>query len=440
MSQQHQQSCSCVLLHFTLIFYLCKFLGIYPQSVSAYRSKHALEASKSGSILVVIVMIWITVCYNTFILSQSEGNDQQEADRSNLITNYFTANGRRSSIHFVTDALNFVISIFLTQIKIILMATDQLSSICNQGRLGEFYDRLYSIDSRLIKAGCVLNNGSLAWHCYVMVAMTFLLEIIITLLTFAYLHNHTQWVLVVMWIFSCLPTLYDSLDKIWFTATLHALRQRLSALNRTLTNLKEEESNELSLLKMDYVNGLEYLKRVLNAGRVVKFKNRMRSFDLNKVEERLINICQLHDEICELIQTLHKMWTYPILALMAYGFLIFTAQLYFTYCVTQNQPIPILFRSAESLLMSILFLSYTGVKCVYLIFSSWKTALEAKYTGIALHKYAINLNDKAVYEIVSVNHSSLKLLNHAFDFANCGFLSLSMRTLCGVCVIVHCSK
>ncbi|KAL9909625.1 gustatory receptor 66a isoform 1-T2 [Glossina fuscipes fuscipes] len=316
------------------------------------------------------------------------------------------------------------------------MATDQLSSICNQGRLGEFYDRLYSIDSRLIKAGCVLNNGSLAWHCYVMVAMTFLLEIIITLLTFAYLHNYTQWVLVVLWIFSCLPTLYDSLDKIWFTITLHALRQRLSALNRTLTNLKEDESDELSLLKMDYVNGLEYLKRVLNAGRVVKFKNRMRSFDLNKVEERLINICQLHDEICELIQTFHKMWTYPILALMAYGFLIFTAQLYFTYCVAQNQPIPILFRSAESLLMSILFLSYTGVKCIYLIFSSWKTALEAKYTGIALHKYAINLNDIAVYEIVSVNHSSLKLLNHAFDFANCGFLSLSMRTLCGLSGVI----
>ncbi|XP_037881499.1 gustatory receptor for bitter taste 66a [Glossina fuscipes] len=413
MSQQHQQSCSCVLLHFTLIYYLCKFLGIYPQSVSAYRNKHALEASKSGSILVIIVMIWITVCYNIFILSQSDGNDQREADR---------------------NALNFVISIFLTQIKIILMATDQLSSICNQGRLGEFYDRLYSIDSRLIKAGCVLNNGSLAWHCYVMVAMTFLLEIIITLLTYAYLHNYTQWVLVVMWIFSCLPTLYDSLDKIWFTTTLHALRQRLSALNRTLTNLKEDESDELSLLKMDYVNGLEYLKRVLNAGRVVKFKNRMRSFDLNKVEERLINVCQLHDEICELIQTFHKMWTYPILALMAYGFLIFTAQLYFTYCVAQNQPIPILFRSAESLLMSILFLSYTGVKCIYLIFSSWKTALEAKYTGIALHKYAINLNDKAVYEIV--NHSSLKLLNHAFDFANCGFLSLSMRTLCGLSGVI----
>uniref|UniRef100_A0A1A9ZU02 Gustatory receptor n=1 Tax=Glossina pallidipes TaxID=7398 RepID=A0A1A9ZU02_GLOPL len=340
------------------------------------------------------------------------------------------------------------------------MATDQLSSICNQGRLAEFYNRVYSIDNRLIKEGCVLNNGSLALHCCVMVVLTFLFEIITILLTFVNLINYTQWVLV-MWIFSCLPTLYDSLDKIWFTTSLHALRVRLSALNKILTNLKEvkeksifkrfyeEECNELSLLKIDYVNGLEHLKRELNAGRVVKFKNRIRSFDLSileqksfatdfinveEVKERLTNICQLHDEICELVQTVHKMWTYPILALMAYGFLIFTAQLYFMYCVTQKQPIPTLFRSAESLLISILFLSYTGVKCIYLIFLSWKTVLEAKCTGIALHEYAINLNDKAVYEIV--NHLSLKLLNHAFDFANCGFLPLSMRTLCSLSGVI----
>uniref|UniRef100_A0A1A9V452 Uncharacterized protein n=1 Tax=Glossina austeni TaxID=7395 RepID=A0A1A9V452_GLOAU len=128
-----------------------QFLGIYPQNLSAYRNKHSLAASKNGSFLVVIVMIWIIVCHNTFILSQSEGNDQREASH----------NGQKS---FAKDCIN-----------------------------------------------------------------------------------------------------------------------------------------------------------------------------VEKVKERLTNICQLHNEICELVQTLHKMWTYPILALMAYGFLIFTAQLYFMYCVTQHQ-------------------------------------------------------------------------------------------------------
>lgn len=59
--------------------------------------------------------------------------------------------------------------------------------------------------------------------------------------------------------------------------------------------------------------------------------------DIQKVEEKLNNLCQLHDEICEIGKVLNELWSYPILVLMAYGFLIFTAQLYFLYCATQNQ-------------------------------------------------------------------------------------------------------
>lgn len=149
-----------------------------------------------------------------------------------------------------------------------------------------------------------------------------------------------------------------------------------------------------------------------------------------KVEEKLNNLCQVHDEICEIGKALNELWSYPILSLMAYGFLIFTAQLYFLYCATQYQSIPSLFRSAKNPFITVIVLSYTSGKCVYLIYLSWKTSQASKRTGISLHKCGVVADDNLLYEIV--NHLSLKLLNHSVDFSACGFFTLDMETLYGV--------
>lgn len=149
-----------------------------------------------------------------------------------------------------------------------------------------------------------------------------------------------------------------------------------------------------------------------------------------KVEEKLNNLCQIHDEICEIGKAMNGLWSYPILSLMAYGFLIFTAQLYFLYCATQSQSIPSLFRSAKNPFITVIVLVYTSGKCIYLIYLSWKTSLASKRTGISLHKCGVVADENLLYEIV--NHLSLKLLNHSVDFSACGFFTLDMETLYGV--------
>ena len=97
-----------------------------------------------------------------------------------------------------------------------------------------------------------------------------------------------------------------------------------------------------------------------------------------------------------------------------------------------QQNIPVLFRSAESLLISIIFIVYTASKCVFIIFISWKTKVDAQKTGVQIHKLANAIDEDHCYQVV--NHLSLKLLNHSLNFTACGFFDLDMTTLYAVCL------
>lgn len=57
----------------------------------------------------------------------------------------------------------------------------------------------------------------------------------------------------------------------------------------------------------------------------------------SSIEQKFNNLCQLHDTICRLARELNCLWRYPILMTLAYGFVIYIAQLYFMYCVADEQ-------------------------------------------------------------------------------------------------------
>lgn len=52
----------------------------------------------------------------------------------------------------------------------------------------------------------------------------------------------------------------------------------------------------------------------------------------DKFDKKLTTLCKLHDEICEVAKVANSMFSFQMLALMAYGFIYITAQLYFVYC------------------------------------------------------------------------------------------------------------
>lgn len=119
-----------------------------------------------------------------------------------------------------------------------------------------------------------------------------------------------------------------------------------------------------------------------------------------KLNKKLTRLCQLHDEICDIGKTINQMFSFQMLILMAYGFMSLTAKFYFVYCGLTDQIIPILFRAAENLPVSMAFIVYTGAKCVYVIFTSWQTKLVAQKTGVKIHKVANVVDEDQCYQIV----------------------------------------
>jgi len=91
------------------------------------------------------------------------------------------------------------------------------------------------------------------------------------------------------------------------------------------------------------------------------------------------------------------------------------------------QNIPILFRTASSITLTITSIVYIAYKCVVVIYLSWKTKIDSQKTGIQLHKMANVVDENHFYNVC--NHLSLKLLNHHLNFTACGFFDLDMTTV-----------
>ncbi|XP_049547939.1 gustatory receptor for bitter taste 66a [Anopheles darlingi] len=146
-----------------------------------------------------------------------------------------------------------------------------------------------------------------------------------------------------------------------------------------------------------------------------------------RMDSKLILICRTHDELCEIGKIVNRMYSVQMLVAMAHGFVAITAQLYFLYCGLTGQEVPILFRSAQIVLLSLTYVCYTALKCVVPIFVCWKTKTDSRRTGIEMHYLANVIDESHYYEVV--NHLSLKLLNHHLNFSACGFFDLDMTTL-----------
>lgn len=151
----------------------------------------------------------------------------------------------------------------------------------------------------------------------------------------------------------------------------------------------------------------------------------------DRFDKRLTNLCFLHDEICEIVGIVNYMFSFQMLMLMAYGFLVITAQLYFVYCGLANQvsasfplkeffrgfsmssdskhelnkwsfqAVPRLFRSAENIGISSVSIISTAIVCVYVIYVCWETKNSVGKTGVYLHKLANIVDENHFYEMVN---------------------------------------
>lgn len=119
-----------------------------------------------------------------------------------------------------------------------MMITDQLSALRNQSKIGELYERIRTVDEQLMKQNVFVDISKTAKSILLMVVLTVVCELIILISTYITLVNYTDWKSI-LWLFSCFPTLYNSLDKIWFANTLSALKHRFFVINTALEDMVE---------------------------------------------------------------------------------------------------------------------------------------------------------------------------------------------------------
>lgn len=272
-----------------------------------------------------------------------------------------------------------------------MMAIDLIASIINQQHLIRCIERLENIDYKLSKENIAIGYRSIQRLSVILIVVIMCRKYAITTLSIAWYDlNFFQ-----LW-FVYVPVFVVSLSKIWFVLIICNIRAKYEAINSYLDDLgttlkltkesctkfsenNSDTHNQSSSVARDSINpassiDLGYLPKEIfvkttskeffsppkpnvtfvkpldndeeanNVNHSANVTKKMANGDAtlakngktfsvgDKFDQRLTNLCFIHDEICEIAGIANYMFSFQMLMLMAYGFLAITAQLYFVYC------------------------------------------------------------------------------------------------------------
>ncbi|XP_059611841.1 gustatory receptor for bitter taste 66a-like [Phlebotomus argentipes] len=427
------------------LFYISRVMGIMPYSIGHFFREKKLRPSIVANIWCCIVLLNHTLLYHfaTWSSSLEMGGSQ-------------------------SNTLTIVIGVFIIYMEPALMVTDIISMMVNQRDLIQCMERLQTVDEKLRKENIPLHYKRVVTLVNIILVVALACEII--LISFNYfLFELTEDAIVasLSWFLTALPLMTNSVARVWYIALVCLVRQQFLAINEYFMHtqevfleikLKYTDKKASSAEKSPKVEIVGYLDREIltkqrstpekppqttfpnppiqvHPTQPATIRDTLLAFTVNeknfsvgdKMDKKLILICRLHDEVCEIGKLVNKMFGFQMLITMAYGFMSITAQFYFLYCGLVGQKIPILFRNAQSLWISCIFIALTACKCISVIYVSWKTKTDAQKSGVHLHKIANVVDENHFYHVV--NHLSLKLLNHHLNFTACGFFDLDMTTV-----------
>ncbi|XP_052863795.1 gustatory receptor for bitter taste 66a-like [Anopheles cruzii] len=449
------------------LFYVSTIFGVIPLSLRAFYKRRVLQVSITGNVWVVCNIIVYTALYHV------------------ATTNYVKDNW--GSQKTLTNA----IGIFVTYMEPIMMSTDMVAGMFNQKRIIETLERLNRVDAKLAGEGIQINNRPLQHIALLLGLSMLGFEAVITVYSFVVFEEAVTFVSIIWFITTIPTALNSVCRIWFILLVhavrqrFNAMNAHMSEIAQGLQHYKEQQGSERDKevcdVPLDYLEKEIFTvytqkklqlaatppKKKLLTTRVISVKpyeaknlghkpvpvpsrrnvvhpsakqerpGAVQEFlpsDIRqwpridqRMDNKLILICRTHDELCEIGKIINRMYSVQMLVAMAHGFVAITAQLYFLYCGLTGQEVPILFRSAQVLLLSLTYICYTALKCVVPIFVCWKTKTDSHRTGIEMHHLANVIDESHCYEVV--NHLSLKLLNHHLNFSACGFFDLDMTTL-----------
>lgn len=274
--------------------------------------------------------------------------------------------------------LTTLIGIFILYMEPIMLALDMIATLINQRHLIRCIQRLESIDSKLTKENITINYKPLQRLSICLIIIIFCRKFLMIL--FGYfvfdLNVFQLWCMYV-------PMFLSILSKVWFVLIVSNIRKKFKAINNHFDKMSDSLkvarekglASEISNFNnnnvtLDFVT--DFLRREIISKQKSRFmqisvkstkpihssfggklldvklsRNSKGNFPLSKnsgtiiigdaYDKHLINLCFVHDEICEVASIANYMFSFQMLMLMAYGFLGITAQLYFVYCSLAGQ-------------------------------------------------------------------------------------------------------
>lgn len=352
-----------------------------------------------------------------------------------------------------------------------MMTIDIIALLINQRHLSRCIMRLETIDRKLAQENIKIDYKSLRHISYGLVIGASLRKYLMVLFAF-FIFSTSLWNVFCVY----LPIYISTLSKVWFVMLLcnirmkfHAMNNYLEILGVNLSSLKRRvehvsESHRTNVEKSNVspimIDEVTYLHKEIKpkAHRVFRFNARsdivpmvqrksngwlghdtgfidgVRKSEFvdytayqstvhmagthqklhiaDRFDLKLTKLCYWHDEICEIGKIVNVLFSFQMLVLMAYAFLSITAQFYFVYCGLVQQTVPMPFKSAENISISVVYFASTAFCCVYIIYICWQTKNASNQMGIFLHKVANIVDENHLYETVCVHCANRIAYDH----------------------------
>lgn len=301
-----------------------------------------------------------------------------------------------------------------------MMLVDILGFLINQKLLVTILNRLEKIDEKLAQENILLDYQRSKNLSKIFIIVTVIGEISLQLTQTLVFKEGSYSYRTLLWFFNGAPLFLNGIARIWYILLVLLVKQRLKAINnyfdetKTLffeRKMKMKSGNSVEIRENVIDENFGYLEQEIFTLRNNSYekwedlsnkfnedskfsarfsskkfvevhpyekplKQKEKNFEFlihDKMDKKLITLCRLHDEVCEIAKQINQMFSFQLLITMAYGFMAITSQFYFLYCGLVSQNIPVLFRSAGDIYVSAIFIVYTAYKCVVVIWISFTT-------------------------------------------------------------------
>jgi hypothetical protein len=243
------------------LFYVSKFFGVVPYSLTDYITKKRLKLSLVGC-------IWCLFCCVHFI-----GHHYAITSMTILYQD------SQKSIGMLT----YVIGLLVVYLSPVMMAIDIFASLFNQKVFITVFDRLMDLDEKLMRENISINFKVITKYSIIFLVINFVTEFFLTILNLFVFDEEISWYSI-WFLTTAIPHCVNGIARIWFLILILLVQQRLRSINAYLEDAKnffQEKKNKRVNnpnyvdLKKDniFIENVGFLEKEIFTTKNLTFKN-----------------------------------------------------------------------------------------------------------------------------------------------------------------------